>query len=141
MIAHLNKDEQNPAYDLLFNCCDYPNQMKNIINAKRITQITTFLKSLNIKSKRFSEKIRSQNISVIQDFNQAFIHSSEDKIINYEKLEFFGDAVLRLAASDFIEKKYPKMNVGERSELRAQIVSDEWLRTVSYTHLTLPTTR
>lgn len=101
--------------------------MTNIINAKRINQITTFLKALNIKSKRFSEIIRNQDISVIQDFNQAFIHSSEDKIINYEKLEFFGDAVLRLAASNFIEKKYPQMSVGERSELRAQIVSDEWL--------------
>ena len=101
--------------------------MTNIINAKRINQITTFLKSLNIKSKRFSEIIRTQNISIIQNFNQAFIHSSEDKILNYEKLEFFGDAVLRLAASNFIEKKYPQMSVGERSELRAQIVSDEWL--------------
>jgi ribonuclease-3 len=101
--------------------------MTNIINSKRINQITTFLKSLNINSKRFSEIIRTQNISVIQDFNQAFIHSSEDKIINYEKLEFFGDAVLRLAASNFIEEKYPQMSVGERSELRAQIVSDEWL--------------
>ena len=76
--------------------------MKNIINAKRINQITTFLKSLNIKSRRFSELIRTQNISVMQDFNLAFIHSSEDKNINYEKLEFFGDAVLRLAASNFI---------------------------------------
>ena len=101
--------------------------MTNIINAKRIDQITTFLKSLNIKSKRFSEIIRTQNISVINNFNQAFIHSSENKIINYEKLEFFGDAVLRLAASNFIEKKYPQMSVGERAELRAQIVSDEWL--------------
>jgi len=55
--------------------------MANIINAKRINQITTFLKSLNIKSKRFSEIIRTRDISVIQDFNQAFIHSSEDKII------------------------------------------------------------
>ena len=127
MIAHLNKDEQNPAYDLLSYCFDYSNQMTNIINTKRINQITTFLKSLNIKSKRFSEIIKTQNISVIQDFNQAFIHSSEDKIINYEKLEFFGDAVLRLAASNFIEKKYPQMSVGERSELRSQIVSDEWL--------------
>jgi len=127
MIAHLYKDEQNPAYDLLSYYCDYSNQMTNIINAKRINQITTFLKSLNIKSKRFSEIIRTQNISIIQDFNQAFIHSSENKIINYEKLEFFGDAVLRLAASNFIEKKYPQMSVGERSELRAQIVSDEWL--------------
>ena len=101
--------------------------MKNIINEKRINQITTFLNALDIKSKRFSEMIRTKNISVIQNFNQAFIHSSEDKILNYEKLEFFGDAVLRLAASNFIEKKYPQMSVGDRSELRAQIVSDEWL--------------
>ena len=127
MISHLNKDEQNPAYDLLSNFCDYSNQMKNIINARRINKITIFLKSLNIKSKRFSEIIKTENISAIQNFNQALIHSSEDKIINYEKLEFFGDAVLRLAASNFIEKKYPQMSVGERSELRAQIVSDEWL--------------
>ena len=101
--------------------------MKNIINEKRIIQITTFLKSLDIKSKRFSEMIKTKNISEIQNFNQAFIHSSGDKTLNYEKLEFFGDAVLRLAASKFIEKKYPQMSVGDRSELRAQIVSDEWL--------------
>ena len=127
MIAHLIKDEQNPAYDLLSNRCDYLNHMTNQINETRINQIITFLKSLKIKSKRFSEIIRTKNISAIQDFNQALIHSSDDKIMNYEKLEFFGDAVLRLAASNFIEKKYPQMSVGERSELRAQIVSDEWL--------------
>ena len=97
------------------------------IEEKRFNQIITFLKSLKIKSERFSEIIKTQNIAVIKDFNQALIHSSNDKIINYEKLEFFGDAVLRLAASKFIEKRYPQMSVGERSELRAQIVSDEWL--------------
>jgi len=101
--------------------------MKNMINGKRINQITTFLNSLKIESKRFSDIIKKQNTSVITDFNQALTHSSDDKIINYEKLEFFGDAVLRLAASNFIEKKYPQMSVGERSDLRAQIVSDEWL--------------
>ena len=127
MIAHLNEDEQNPAYDLLSYRWNYLNNMTNIINEKRINQIITFLKSLQIRSKRFSELIKTQNISAIQNFNQALIHSSDDNLINYEKLEFFGDAVLRLAASDFIEKKYPQMSVGERSELRAQIVSDEWL--------------
>ena len=101
--------------------------MTNKINGKRIDQIITFLKSLEIKSERFSEIITTENISLIRNFNQALIHSSHDKIINYEKLEFFGDAVLRLAASNFIEKKYPQMSVGDRSELRAQIVSDEWL--------------
>ena len=101
--------------------------MTNIISKKRINLIITFLKSLKIRSRRFSEIIKGQNISVIQVFNQAFTHSSDNKRINYEKLEFFGDAVLRLAASNFIEKKYPQMSVGERSELRSQIVSDEWL--------------
>ena len=101
--------------------------MAKITNKKRINQIVTFLISLKIKSKRFSEIIRTKNTIVLQEFNQALTHSSDDKIINYEKLEFFGDAVLRLAASNFIEKKYPQMSVGERSELRAQIVSDEWL--------------
>ena len=72
--------------------------MKNIVNEKRINKIITFLKSLKIKSKRFSEIIRTQNIPAIQNFNQALIHSSESKTTNYEKLEFFGDAVLRLAA-------------------------------------------
>ena len=86
--------------------------MKNMLNEQRSNQIITFLKSLNIKSKRFSEIIKTQNISVIQHFNQAFIHSSENKTINYEKLEFYGDAVLRLAASNFIEEKYPQMSVG-----------------------------
>jgi len=101
--------------------------MTSTLNEKRINQINTFLKSLNIKSKRFVEIIRAENNKVIQNFNQALIHSSENKTIHYENLEFFGDAVLRLAASNFIEKKYPQMSVGERSELRAQIVSDEWL--------------
>ena len=101
--------------------------MTNAINGKRVNQIITFLKSLRIRSKRLTEIINTQDTTIIQDFNQALIHSSHDKIFNYEKLEFFGDAVLRLAASNFIEKKYPQMSVGERSELRAQIVSDEWL--------------
>ena len=82
--------------------------MTNKISGKRVNQIIIFLKSLKISSKRFSEMIKTENISVIQDFNQAFIHSSEDKILNYEKLEFFGDAVLRLAASNFIEKNILK---------------------------------
>ena len=126
MIAHLTQDEQNPAYDLLSNYCDLLKNMTNMISEKRTHQIITFLDSLKINSRRFSEMIRTDS-SVIQNFNQALTHSSVDNIKNYEKLEFFGDAVLRLAASFFIEKKYPQMSVGERSELRAQIVSDEWL--------------
>ena len=101
--------------------------MDNLIDKKRTEQIIKFLTSLNINSKRFVDILNKQDKYVIHNFNEALTHSSANKIVNYEKLEFFGDAVLRLSASDFIERTFKNMSVGERSELRSQIVSDEWL--------------
>ena len=101
--------------------------MHYLINDKRIKQITKFLNSLDIKSIRFSELINKKDKAIIQTFNEALTHSSSNKINNYEKLEFFGDAVLRLSASEFIDRTYSNLSVGERSQLRSQIVSDEWL--------------
>ena len=101
--------------------------MDNYIDEERVEQIIKFLNSLNINSKRFVEIINNKDKFIIHTFNEALTHSSANKIINYEKLEFFGDAVLRLSASDFIERTYYKLSVGNRSELRSQIVSDEWL--------------
>ena len=59
--------------------------------------------------------------------NESLTHTSAKKNINHERLEFLGDAVLRLAASEYIEKFYPGLSVGERSALRSQLVSDDWL--------------
>ena len=101
--------------------------MDNLINEKRTEQIIKFLNSLDINSKRFNEIINKKDKFIISSFNEALTHSSANKLVNYEKLEFFGDAVLRLSASDFIERKYKNLSVGKRSELRSQIVSDEWL--------------
>ena len=101
--------------------------MDHFIDDKRVEQIVEFLNSLDIKSKRFFEIINSNDQSMINNFNEALTHSSYNKVNNYEKLEFFGDAVLRLSASEFIDKTYSNMSVGSRSELRSQIVSDEWL--------------
>ena len=58
---------------------------------------------------------------------EALTHTSSGLNPHHEQLEFLGDAVLRLAASEFIASSYPKMPVGERSSLRAQLVSDRWL--------------
>ena len=101
--------------------------MDYLIDDKRIEQIIKFLNSLDINSKRFIEIINQKDKLILHTFNEALTHSSANNIVNYEKLEFFGDAVLRLSASDFIERTYKSMSVGTRSELRSQIVSDEWL--------------
>ncbi len=58
---------------------------------------------------------------------EALTHTSSGLNPHHEQLEFLGDAVLRLTASEFIASAYPQMAVGERSSLRAQLVSDRWL--------------
>ena len=67
------------------------------------------------------------NREQLEHLNEALTHTSTGLARHHEQLEFLGDAVLRLAASDFLESEHPQMPVGERSALRAQLVSDRWL--------------
>ena len=59
--------------------------------------------------------------------DEALIHVSAGQSKNFERLEFLGDAVLRLAATEFIDQHYPALPLGRCSSLRAQLVSDRWL--------------
>ena len=59
--------------------------------------------------------------------NQALTHISSGHQQHHERLEFLGDAVLRLAATQYIDRSHPNLVVGECSSLRAQLVSDRWL--------------
>ncbi len=58
---------------------------------------------------------------------EALTHSSAGRAVNHERLEFLGDAVLRLAASEFLQREQPQLPVGRHAALRAQLVSDRWL--------------
>ena len=102
---------------------------KTNLSIKRIKEINMFMKNLNI-NKIDLQKITGDNYCNQSLLNEALTHTSANHLINHERLEFLGDAVLRLAASEFIEKHYPAMNVGDRSALRSQLVSDEWLTKV-----------
>ena len=62
--------------------------------------------------------------------NQALTHVSTGQARNLERLEFLGDAVLRLTATEFIDRHHADLAVGACSNLRAQLVSDRWLSDV-----------
>jgi len=96
---------------------------------QRVEEIITFIRSLDLDQK-FQKEFTKDKIHNLLHINESLTHSSANSKINYEKLEFLGDAVLRLISSDFIKKKYPYMKVGERSELRSHLVSDQWLAQV-----------
>jgi ribonuclease-3 len=99
------------------------------ISNQRIEEIINFIKGLNLDQK-YQKEFTNEKIKNILFINESLTHSSANNEINYENLEFLGDAVLRLIASDFIKNKYPYMQVGERSELRSHLVSDKWLEEV-----------
>ena len=57
----------------------------------------------------------------------ALIHPSISTQENYQQLEFVGDAVVRLAASEVLLETYPNSSVGEFSAIRKVLVSDRIL--------------
>ena len=99
------------------------------ISIQRVEEIINFIESLNL-DQNYQKEFTNKKIKNILYINESLTHSSANSAINYENLEFLGDAVLRLIASDFIKNKYPYMQVGERSELRSHPVSDQWLEEV-----------
>lgn len=69
--------------------------------------------------------------SNLELLNQAFCHTSYtnennlDILESYERLEFLGDAVLKLSISEFLYKNYSNYQEGSLTKYRAQIVSDK----------------
>lgn len=88
-------------------------------------KIENFLGELN---RRYDLKIENSQI-----YKRAFAHSSYtnekniEKYLNYERLEFLGDAVLELVTSEFLYKKFPTLPEGDLTKLRASIVCEPTL--------------
>ena len=49
---------------------------------------------------------------------------NQDSIENYERLEFFGDSVLKLFTSKVLYENYPDYPEGKLSKIRSILVSD-----------------
>lgn len=71
------------------------------------------------------------DVASAQLFVQALTHASSTEGPDYERLEFLGDAVLKLVVSDWIYECYPSMSEGEMTKIRAKIVSDAILGTIA----------
>lgn len=83
------------------------------------------------------EKIFGIEIKNHELFQKALTHSSytgDNKLSpldNYQRLEFFGDAVLKLCVSEILFKKFPDYQEGDLTKIRTIIVSDSLLSEVA----------
>ena len=95
-----------------------------MITEKRELELKEFLNRLNVDCN-------------LNDLDVALTHSSFCKENNLpydlcnERLEFLGDAVLKITISNFLYKKYPNYNEGALSQIRSCVVSDETLNKIA----------
>lgn len=74
--------------------------------------------------------IKFKNLNLV---NQALTHSSyvrskgKKRLLDYERLEFLGDAVLELVTAEYLFRKYSQLSEGQLSKLRSKLVSKESL--------------
>ena len=83
------------------------------------------------------EKIFGIKIVNSDLFRKALTHPSYTQDLNldytesYERLEFLGDAVLKLTVSDVLYNMYPQSTEGEMSKIRSIVVSDNTLAQIA----------
>lgn len=92
---------------------------------QRLAQLVTFLQSLGLDPSAHDGP--GTTAVALAPITEALSHSSLGELRSHERLEFLGDAVLRLAATEFLRREHPSLPVGEQSALRSQLVSDQWL--------------
>lgn len=79
------------------------------------------------------EKIIGVKFKNPELLEEAFTHrsflneNSKEKTSNNERLEFLGDAVLELAVTEFLFKKYPRKDEGDLTSFRAALVNAHML--------------
>jgi ribonuclease-3 len=98
------------------------------VDKARKQQLSILLKTLGIK--------RPKQYDL---YDKALTHSSftyENKlstIDNYERLEYLGDAVLKLLVSEYLFERFPDYREGELTKIRAVVVSDAKLAELAET--------
>ncbi len=82
------------------------------------------MKDFSVFEKKIGVEFKNKDL-----LKTAFVHRSylnENPSLgldNNERLEFLGDAVLEMATTEFLYKKYPRKNEGEMTSLRAALVN------------------
>lgn len=85
-------------------------------------------KSMKELEKKINYRFKEDSI-----IERAFTHSSytneaeEKSVKSYERLEFLGDAILDLAVSEILFKRFPDLQEGVLSKMRSRIVCEDSL--------------
>ena len=97
-----------------------------MITDKRKIQLQKFLNSVNLDCDLEYLDIALTHSSYCHENNLSY------EICN-ERLEFLGDAVLKLVISDYLFNRFPDYHEGDLSQIRSTVVSDKTLEKLAKT--------
>ncbi len=83
--------------------------------------------NIKILEKSLDYQFKNQNLII-----EALTHKSYKAGYNNERLEFLGDAVLDLVVGEFLYHKFPNVDEGELSKMRASLVNERGFEKLSY---------
>ncbi|MEW5908002.1 MAG: ribonuclease III [Patescibacteria group bacterium] len=80
-------------------------------------------------------KFKNKNLLIQSFIHRSYLNENPPSVsglLNHnERLEFLGDAVLELATTEYLYKKYPEKTEGEMTSLRAALVNAQMLAEIS----------
>jgi ribonuclease-3 len=90
------------------------------------------LPDFSILEKQINTVFKDKNLLIQAFTHRSYINEHKNSLREHnERLEFLGDAVLELATTSFLFKKYPKRNEGELTSFRAALVNTNTLSEVA----------
>lgn len=96
-----------------------------MIEEKRLNQLEEFEKKLGISF--LNKALLNQSLT-----HSSYAYESLSKEPNHnERLEFLGDAVLKLILSEYLYNKFPTYAEGDLTKIRATVISDQTFSVVS----------
>lgn len=92
--------------------------------------------SMDDREKRLDELEQKLGISFLNRrlLDQSLTHSSyanEQGMADNERMEFLGDAVIKLVISEYLFNKFPARPEGDLTKIRAAVISDDTLAKVA----------
>jgi ribonuclease III len=114
--------EQNPAYVRLFPSFRFVTASMPIPDPRRQKQLQQLIQKLGLPDQA---PVQWELLDL------ALTHPTASAEANYQRLEFVGDAVIKLAAAEFLFETYPGAPEGELSAIRGALVSDRLLSQIA----------
>jgi ribonuclease-3 len=89
------------------------------------------MQNLNDIEKILNIKIKNPSIIKNAFIHKSYLNEINDKINSNERLEFLGDSVLSYLVSNYLYDKFPELEEGSLTNLRASLVKTSTLATIS----------